>query len=150
MFKMLAIAIWASAITALASGAAARWEASRLAAPSAGSSAPAYEYRKTQVINVPVIADGALLGYVMAQFIYGINAKAAAKLNVSPDAFLTDYAFRALYGDPNLDFRHLEKYDVTGLTRRLKNLMNAKLGPGMVKDVLIKNFSYMPKGQNPQ
>lgn len=150
MIKMLALALWVSAITAAASAGVAHWQASRVAAPTAEAAAQVYEYRKSKVINVPVVGDGALLGYVIVQFLYGIDAKAAEKLNVSPDAFIMDYAFRTLYGDPNLDFRHLDRYDMTGLTTRLKDTLNSKLGAGMIKDVLIQDFSYMPKDQNPR
>ncbi len=151
MIKMLALALWVSAITAAASVGVTRWQASRAAAPTAeAAAAHAYDYRKTKVINVPVVGGGHLLGYVIVQFLYGIDAKATEKLNVSPDAFIMDYAFRTLYGDPNLDFRHLDRYDVTGLTTRLKDMLNTELGEGMVKEVLIQDFSYMPKDQMPQ
>ena len=61
-----------------------------------------------------------------------------------------DEAFRTLYGDPRLDFRHLEKYDMDGLTKKLAAAINARLGEGMVKDVLIQDFSYMPKNETPR
>ena len=150
MIKMLVLAIWASAITAAASLGAIHWQASHLAPASAEAAPAAYEYRKTKVINVPIVGDGALLGYVIVQFLYGIDAKAAEKLNVSPEAFIMDYAFRMLYGDPGLDFRRLDKYDITGLTVRLRDMLNEKLGPGVVKEVLIQDFSYMPKEQTPR
>ena len=57
---------------------------------------------------------------------------------------------RALYGDPRLDFRHLEKYDMSGLTADLKTMLNQKLGEGMVSEVLIQDFSYMSKEQAPR
>ena len=153
MIKLLAMALWASLVTALASTAATQWQAPRAAPPSArggGQAARAYEFRKTRVINVPVVSDGALEGYVIVQFLYGSDAKAAETLTVSPDAFLMDRAFRTLYGDPKLDFRHLERYDMAALTNDLKTLLNAKLGDGMVSEVLLQDFSYMAKEQAPR
>jgi hypothetical protein len=150
MIKMLVLAVWASAITAAASLGAIHWQASHLTPASAEAAPAAYEYRKTKVINVPIVGDGALLGYVIVQFLYGIDAKAAEKLNVSPEAFIMDYAFRTLYGDPGLDFRRLDKYDITGLTVHLRDMLNEKLGQGVVKEVLIQDFSYMPKEQTPR
>lgn len=146
------MALWASLIAVLASTAATQWQASRAAPTSAqgGGHARAYEFRKTRVINVPVVSDGALEGYVIVQFLYSIDAKAAETLTVSPDAFLMDQAFRTLYGDPKLDFRHLEKYDMAALTGDLKTLLNAKLGEGMISEVLIQDFSYMTKEQAPR
>jgi hypothetical protein len=152
MVKMLALAIWATAIALFASSAATRWQADHApgAAAQHASGDHTYEYRKSRVINVPIIGDGALLGYVIVQFQYGLDPKAAEKASVSPDAFIMDYAFRTLYGDPNLDFRHLEKYDITGLTVQLTQMLNERLGEGMVKEVLVQDFSYMPKEQAPR
>jgi hypothetical protein len=147
---MLILALWVSTITALASHTAAHWQNAHAAAPSAETAPQIFEYRKTRVINVPIVGEGALLGYVIVQFLYGVNIKAAEKLNVSPDAFIMDDAFRTLYGDPSLDFRHLEKYDITGLTTRIKAMVNDKLGQGLVKEILIQDFSYMPKDQSPR
>ncbi|WP_298423418.1 hypothetical protein [Rhodoblastus sp.] len=150
MVKMLILAIWASAATALASYAAAEWRMSHALAIEAGADDHVYEYRKTRVINVPIIADGALLGYVIMQFLYAIDARAAEKLNVNPEAFILDYAFRAVYGDPGLDFRHLEKYDIGALTGQIRSVANEKLGAGLIKEVLVQDFAYMPKEQAPR
>jgi hypothetical protein len=149
MIKLLAMALWASLVAALASTAATQWQASRVAPSPASTGARIYEFRKTRVINVPVISQGALEGYVIVQFIYAIDAKAAETLTVSPDTFMMDRALRTLYGDPKLDFRHLEKYDIAALTDDLKNLLNAKLGEGIVTEVLIQDFSYITKEQAP-
>ncbi len=150
MVKMLILALWASAIAALSSFEAAQWRVAHAASAHQQASDHAYEYRKSRVINVPVIADGALLGYVIVQLLYGIDAKQAEKLNVNPEAFVLDYAFRTIYGDPSLDFRHLDKYDINALTSQIKTVVNEKLGRGLIKDVLVQDFSYMPKDQMPQ
>lgn len=150
MVKMLILAVWTSAITALASHAATEWRVNAVSAPASASHDQNYEYRKTRVINVPIIADGALLGYVIVQFLYAIDAKSAEKLNFNPDAYVQDFALRKLYGDPSLDFRRLERYDVNGLTKQIAAMMNEKLGDGMVKDVLVQDFAYMPKEQAPR
>jgi len=150
MIKMLILATWASAVVVLSSYAATEWRTAHALAAAADSHDRNYDYRKTRVINVPIVADGALLGYVIVQLLYAIDAKAAEKLNFNPDAYVLDFAFRKLYGDPSLDFRHLDKYDVKGLTRQIATMMNQKLGEGMVKEVLVQEFAYMPKEQAPR
>jgi hypothetical protein len=149
MIKLLVMAIWASMAALLASSAGSHWQASRATTPQANA-ARNYEFHKTRVINVPIVSDGVLEGYVIAQFLYAIDAKGAETLTVSPDAFLMDHAFRTLYGDPRLDFRHLEKYDMSGLMADLKTMLNQKLGEGMISEVLIQDFSYMSKEQAPR
>ncbi|MBB4199387.1 hypothetical protein CCR94_06015 [Rhodoblastus sphagnicola] len=150
MIKMLALAIWASAIAVLAGNAVSQWQAAKASPQKAEAAEHVYEYRKTKVINVPIVADGALLGYVLVQFLYGFDAKVAEKSAVSPDALIMDEAFRALYGDPRLDFHHLEKFDMDALTKKLAVSLNARLGEGAVKDVLLQDFSYMPKNEAPR
>ncbi len=154
MVKLLLLALWASAIAAFSSFEAGQWRVVHASpAQEQGSeqgSEQGYEYRKSRVINVPVIADGALLGYVIVQFLYGIDVKQAEKLNVNPEAFVLDDAFRTIYGDPSLDFRHLDKYDINALTSQIRTVVNEKLGKGLIKDVLVQDFSYMPKDQMPQ
>jgi hypothetical protein len=150
MVKMLILAVWVSAITALSSMAVSEWRLSHVATARSDAADRNYEYRKTRVINVPVIAEGSLLGYVLIQLVYAIDVNAAEKLSVNPEAIVLDYVFRTLYGDPKLDFRHLDKYDIVGLTKQIPIAMNEKLGVGMVRDVLIQDFSYMPKDQAPK
>src|SRR6266568_3747914 len=145
MIKMLLLALWASGIAIIASSAASSWQTSRTAALNVEGADKAFEYRKTRIMNVPVVNDGALQGYVIVQFLYAIDAKAAASLNGGADPFLMDGAFRILYGDPNLDFRHLDKYDMAHLTNTLKAMLDDKLGAGLIKEVLLQDFSYMPK-----
>jgi len=150
MMKMLILAVWASAITALSSYAVSAWRVSHAAVEQSQVGEREYEYRKTRVINVPIIGDGALLGYVLVQMVYAVDVKAAEKLSVNPEAFVLDYAFRTLYGDPSLDFRHLDKYDITGFAKQISVAMNEKLGAGLIRDVLVQDFSYMPKDQAPR
>lgn len=102
------------------------------------------ENKKTQPISVPMIADGAIAGYVVAQFVYLIDPQALKQLSVPPDVFITDEAFRMLYVD-KVDFNHLAKYDVSALTKQLVTKVNQRLGGDIVKDVLVEQFSYVPK-----
>jgi hypothetical protein len=150
MVKLLLLALWASAIAAFSSFEAGQWRVVHASSAQEQGAEQGYEYRKSRVINVPVIADGALLGYVIVQFLYGIDVKQAEKLNVNPEAFVLDDAFRTIYGDPSLDFRHLDKYDINALTSQIRTVVNEKLGKGLIKDVLVQDFSYMPKDQMPQ
>jgi len=150
MIKMLLLAFWASAIAIFASSATSNWLTTRAATAAVAAGEKVFDYRKTRIMNVPIVNDGALQGYVIVQFIYGIDAKAAASMNVSPDAFIMDDAFRILYGDPSLDFRHLDKYDMATLTNRLKAMLDDRLGAGLIKEVLLQDFSYMPKDQAPR
>jgi hypothetical protein len=109
------------------------------------SAKPSLTVDKTRVINVPIIAGGALRGFIVAQFAYTVESARAKSLPISPEVFLLDEAFRTIYADDHLDFLHLEKYDVTGLTTQLVAATNRRLGEQIVHDVLIQDFSFISK-----
>jgi hypothetical protein len=91
------------------------------------------------------VADGTVQGYVMAQFVFTIDTAVSKKLTVQPEVFIQDEAFRALYADEKLDFRHLEKYDMTKLTKTLVQKVNERLELKLVKDVLVQEFNYVSR-----
>jgi hypothetical protein len=113
-----------------------------------GAKAPTLQLEKTRVLNVPMIAGGAIRGFVVAQFNYTVDATKAKSVSVAPDVFLLDEAFRTIYTDDHLDFMHLEKYDVNGLTKHLVTATNQRLGAEVVRDVLIQDFTFISKEEN--
>ena len=147
MLKAILSGLWVCVITLGSSYAATWWKVghSAPAAPAAEVSSGGVEYKKTKVINVPMIADGGVQGYVMAQFVFTADAGVLKNLSVQPEVFLQDEAFRALYSDEKLDFRHLEKYDITKLTKMLVEKVNQRLDMKLVKDVLVQEFNYVSR-----
>ena len=144
--KTFLVGLWVLAVSLGAS-----YGAAILAAPKgqqATAEKPNLQLEKTRVMNVPMIAGGAVRGFIVAQFNYTIDPAKAKALPVAPEAFLLDEAFRAIYTDDRLDFLHLEKYDVTGFTTRLVAATNRRLGAELVHDVLIQDFTFISKEEN--
>ena len=106
------------------------------------------QLEKTRVLNVPIIAGGAVRGFIVAQFDFTVDAAKMKSTPVPPEAFLLDEAFRAIYTDDHLDFLHLDKYDINGLTGRLLAATNKRLGSDIVHDVLIQDFTFISKEEN--
>ena len=100
---------------------------------------------KTKNINVPIIVDGTLQGYVGMQFSYVIEATALKSLAVPPAVYLLDAAFSDVYMDKSTDFNHLDRMNLPAFTKRLVDETNARLGAPLVKDVLIESLNYTPK-----
>ena len=117
--------------------------------PTAPSGTAVLQHEKTRVLNVPLVADGTVQGFMAMQFVFTIDAAALKSLQVPPEVYLLDEAFRTVYADKTLDFRHLEKYDLAKFTSHLVESTNAHLGTPLVKDVLIEDFSYIPKPAAP-
>ncbi len=108
----------------------------------------AVEHEKTRVLNIPMLRDGVVEGFMSVQFIYTMNGATLKSLPVSPEVYLLDEAFRTIYSDPSFDFRHLDKYDLTKMTRSLVESTNAHLGAALIREVLIADLIYTPKDSN--
>lgn len=145
MIKLIASCLWICLITAAAGYAAATWKLQAEAAIPAPN-AEKLQYHKSGTLNVPMIANGAVQGYVVVQFGFTETEK-AANLPVPPDAFLLDEAFRIIYSDPKLDFHHLEKYDVAGLTKALVQTVNRRLNEDAIKEVLVEEINFVSNNE---
>ncbi|WP_294644317.1 hypothetical protein [uncultured Aureimonas sp.] len=148
MIKILGIGIWVCLVT-LGTGYAVATMAAG-APPEAPPPANYFEgldYKKTDTIAVPIIAENAIQGYVLARFVYTIDGKTAAALAVPPEPIILDQAFKSVYSVTNFDFRNPERYDLPALLAELKDNVNTKYGKPVVEDVMIDQFDFLPKNQ---
>ena len=141
--KLLLIGVW---ITIVALGAAygSAIYLPAMLAPKAATAA-VLQYQKTRVLNVPMISNGVVQGFMAMQFAYTIDAATLKTLHVPPEVYLLDEAFREVYANNSLDFHKLEKFDLPAFTSRIAAATNAHLGAPLVKEVLIEQFSYISK-----
>ena len=146
--KLLLTGLWVVVVALGAAYGVALYMPSTSDAAKAAAAPLALVTQKTRVINVPVITGGALHGFVSAQFVFTQDGNIAKTLQVQPDVFLLDEAFRALYSDTAFDPDHVERYDLKKLTATLVKATNDRLGVPLLKDVLIENFSYIDKDAN--
>jgi len=146
MIKLLAIGLWVCAATLGSSWVAANWRAGEQAEV---AKKPDFfeglDYRKTDSIAVPLIADNAIKGYALARFVYTIDGETAASLAVPPDPVILDEAFRAVYSVAGFDFAHPERYDLAALLQSVKTNVNARYGRDVVEDVMVDQFDFLPK-----
>jgi hypothetical protein len=146
--KVFFVGLWIAAVTLASTCAAAYMAMGHKPAGTEQTPSASLQLQKTRVINVPMIADGAVQGFIVAQFGFTIDPAELKQLSVPPEVFLLDEAFRAIYSDSKLDFKHLEKYDVNKLTGHLVQATNDRLGAKLIKDVLIQDFTFVPKQDN--
>ncbi|WP_279483903.1 hypothetical protein [Aureimonas sp. SK2] len=148
MIKLLGIGVWVCLVTLGAGYAVANLAAE---APPPAPTAPSYfeglDYRKTDTIAVPIIAENAIQGYVLARFVYTIDGKTAAGLAVPPEPIILDAAFKSVYSVSNFDFKNPERYDLPALLAELKNGVNTRYGKPVVEEVMVDQFDFMPKQQ---
>jgi hypothetical protein len=146
MIKLLISGIWICAITLVSSYTAASWKAREGVAPE-DSQLQGLNYEKTAAISIPIIADGEVKGYVLAQFVFTADARTLGRLAVPPHPFILDEAFRTIYADERIDFDHLEKFDLGSLTRKIRESTNARFATDLIKDVLVEQFTFVSKAE---
>jgi hypothetical protein len=144
MTRILVTGFWICAITLLSCYGAVYW-GTDLKTGKSEEYLEGLEYQKVRAINVPIIAEGSLQGYVIATLVFTADAKTLRSLSVPPNTFVIDEAFRQIYSDENLDFRKLSKYDVNGLLTNIKKSVNERMGADIIKDILIENFNFVNK-----
>lgn len=149
MIKLIFVALWACTITLASSWAVLSWKTTKAAESAAEPEkfAGGLEQVKTKMISVPVIAEGAIQGYVVAQFAFNVDSKLLKRLSIKPDAILLDEAFKTIYAGETIDFRNLKKQDLPALLGTLGSNVNQRFGMSVVADVLIQELNYVPKAE---
>lgn len=145
--RLLLAGVWACIVTVGASLALSYWKEGHAAPATKQEYAGGLVYEKTRVINVPMIAEGSVQGYIVAQFVFTADATVLRQLPVPPEAFVVDEAFRNIYSDENLDFKNLARFDLAHFARMVRERVNKRLQAEVLQDVLVQDFNYVSKDQ---
>jgi hypothetical protein len=147
MTRLILTGVWACLVTVGASLGISYWMESRATTAPKQDYIEGLVYEKTKVINVPMIADGGVQGYIVAQLVFTADAKVLRQIPVPPEAFVVDEAFRRIYGDQKLDFKNLARYDLAQFTQSVKTQVNKRLQSDVLQEVLVQDFNYVSKDQ---
>lgn len=142
MIKTLFVGVWACLVALAASQGAAYWMRERASKPVVAEAA-ASETRKTKEINVPVIRDGAVKGYVVAQFSYVVDLAVAKTLPVPPDPFVVDEAFQYIYDDEKIDFAHLERLELDKMTQAVTQKVNTRVRSNVITEMGVLECNFL-------
>ncbi len=145
MIKLLAIGVWVVAVALGSSYVMASVTSNEPEKSAPPSYFEGLDYRKTDNITVPMIAKDAIQGYILARFVYTIDGKTVATMQVPPDPFILDEAFRQLYSTKGFDFETPSRFDLTKLVDSIRDSVNARYGQDVVHDVLVDQFDYIAK-----
>jgi flagellar basal body-associated protein FliL len=147
MIRLIATALWICIVTALSGYAASMWETQSTPEAEVDKLFGGLQSMQTSMISVPIVSDGAVQGYVVAQFTFTMNSDVVRRMSVKPDVFLLDAAFRAIYGgDPSV-LRGSRKQDLQELTASIKERANARFGKPLIEDVLFETYNFVPKSE---
>lgn len=148
MMKALLLGVWVSVVTLGAAYGVMTWQKSQSAAEHAEEHGPvALQQMQTKMLNVPIINEGAVQGYVLAQFAYTVEAEKVKELSTKPDVILVDEAFKLIYAGEVVDFRHLRRADIGTLSKAILDNVNKRFGQKLVHEVLVQELNYLPRDQ---
>lgn len=145
MIRFVLIGLWVCVVTLISSYSAAQWSSSRVPEEPQSAYLVGLEFRKLRLINVPIVADNEVKGYVVAQFVYTADARTLREISIPPEPLIIDRAFRLIYDDSDRRFDGVNKKDIDKLTGDIKVSVNQAFGAEVVRDVLIEEFNYVDK-----
>lgn len=147
MIRLVAVGLWVCAVTLASGYAAVSWQSGPQVQTDTAGLFGGIATVKTRLISVPVISDGAVQGYVVAQFAFAIDSSVLKRLSIKPDLVFIDEAIRTIYASNNFDFRYIAKQDLPMLTETLAENINARFGSKLVDQVLIEELNYVAKDE---
>ena len=149
MIKLIIVGLWACVVTLGSCWAVASWTASKVVdvEREPDKQTGGLEHVRTKMISVPIISEGAIQGYVIAQFIFSIEAKHLKQLSIKPEAILLDEAFKVIYAGETVDFRNIKKQDLAAMLKSISDGVNKRFGTPLVESVLIQELNYVSKSE---
>lgn len=145
MIKLMALGLWVCAVTLASCFAALSWRTGKLPQPGTLGLFDELATVRTPLISVPIIAEGAVQGYVITRLAFTVDAALVKRISVKPELILVDEAIRTIYAGKGLDFRHMTRQDLPGLAKALSENANARFGMNLVADVHIQEINYVTK-----
>jgi hypothetical protein len=148
MIKTLFVAIWACLVMVGATFGASYVMKMQAAKDAAKPAESAFETRKSRELNIPIIRDGAVKGYVVVQLNYVVDLEAAKTLPAPPEAFVIDETFQYIYGDEKIDFAHLDRVDIGKMTESLIQKVNTRLRSNVITDMGVVEFNFLVNSES--
>lgn len=145
MVKMIFFGFWLSLVTAASAYSAVYMGLGKPMPPTPGEFIAGLKYETTRPISVPVISRGSLQGYVVSQYVYTVDAKTLSLLNVPPDAFIVEEAFKHFFNDKDLDFQNLKSFDTATLVTQIRDAVNKRLHGAVIKDLMINDLNFVSR-----
>ncbi|WP_026790448.1 hypothetical protein [Pleomorphomonas oryzae] len=146
MSRILLTGLWVCVVTLLSAYGAAWWLVNgSLAKPTDEPTWEGLQYVKTEPINVPMIRNGKLMGYSVLNLVFTADSTRLKEAPVPPQLFVTDEAFRTIYGDDSVDLDHIQRYDLKAFADGIRQKVNVRLKSDIVQEVLVDQISYFSR-----
>ncbi|MCZ8180000.1 MAG: hypothetical protein O9309_13340 [Rhizobium sp.] len=145
MGKILGIGLWVCIVT-LGAVYGSIYLATAPAGPSEEETQQAaLELIRGEPITIPVIGSGDVTGYFLTRISFMMDKEKVKGQALPTTELLTDQLFTLLVGNKMVDIANVSAFDVNAFREQIKTEMNARLGEGMVAQVLIEQLDYVSK-----
>ena len=104
-------------------------------------------YVKLKPLSIPVMEGGKVSGYIVCRFSYLADSATIKNTQVKPDIFIYDSAFSEIYSGRALELSKLTKENWLGLATSVKDAVNARYGSGLLHEVILEDFGYVPANE---
>lgn len=149
MFRTLLIGLWACVVTLGATYGGAYWRM-RPSEEHGDAHEQKLDTHKVKPITVPIIVGGALKGYVSAEFTFVSPKTDPHDAGLNPESFFMDEAFRLIYAESKIDFSNIQKVELNALTAQITANVNQRLGKSVVKETLVRHFTFVAREDIPK
>lgn len=144
MLKLVAIGVWVILVTAGATYGSVYFS-SKHQEDSAANPDQGFEQLSSEMTSVPVMRDGDITGYLIMQLSFSADRRILEEKKIDPMPFLMDAAFRAIFANPDVDFRRLRDDDIDMLTGLIAKKANERVGSELVRHVLLQQLNFVKK-----
>ncbi len=103
-----------------------------------------YQVKKAGTLNVPLLRQGELKGYLVIRLAYATDGQITSVDSNTLESLVQDEAFRTLYSDTSIDPQKLGQFDLSGLGKKLAERIRTRISSDSFKDILISEFTYVP------
>jgi hypothetical protein len=105
------------------------------------------DYIKTDIVSVPVLRQGQIIGYFLTRLVYTVEPEKVARLSVPADALIVDQVYSYIYGNPDLDFVSHETLDLDAFRDGVRKKINEKIGEDLIHEVLVEQVDFLSKDE---
>lgn len=103
------------------------------------------EFVRGEVITVPMMTDGAITGYFLGRISFMMDKEKIKEVKLPVTELMTDQLFTLLVGNRMVDLSNPGAFDLEKFRSSVKDGMNARMGEGVVAEVLVEQLDYMSK-----
>lgn len=145
MIKLLLTGLWVCIVTLAAVYFSVQMSAPPPPVDEEAARKEALELVRGESLTVPVISDGMITGYFLGRFSFMMDKEQIKGQNLPMTELTTDQLFTLLVGDKMIDLGNPGAFDLETFRTRIKDQLNAKLGEGMVDEVLVEQLDFISK-----